>query len=121
MTDYDSSSADSSLGPGSLSRAFTVLADTRRRQAVRYLHQHRSLSLATLADGVAEREAGVPLQGIDACAVRDVYFSLYHTHVPVLESANVVRYEQERDWVTCRDTRLCDLVFSLLDALSAPR
>lgn len=117
MTAHNPSDVAPTLGSESLTRVFSVLANTRRRVAIRYLRRHRSLSLPTLADGVAEREADAPLQDVDAGEVRDVYLSLYHTHVPALEEAAVVRYDQERDWVTCRDSQQCSLVFSLLDSL----
>lgn len=107
----------SSVGPALLTQAFSVLANTRRRLAVRYLDRHESLSLPTLADGVAEREADAPLQEVDEYEVRDVYLSLYHTHVPTLEDAGVVAYEQEHDWVRCRDTRQREVVTSLLDSV----
>lgn len=56
-----------------------------------------------MAELVAERERAERLPDIDAETVRDVYLSLYHTHVPVLENADVVRYEQERDLVVRAD------------------
>lgn len=103
--------------PELLTRVFSVLANTRRRQALRYVRRHRSLSLATLADGVAEREADLPLQKIDPEVVTQVYLSLYHTHIPELEAADIVAYEQERDWVTARDSRSSRVVFSLLESI----
>jgi DNA-binding transcriptional ArsR family regulator len=119
MRDRTPTDAESPLGPESLSRALSLLANARRRQVLSYLACHRSLSLPTLADEVAEGEADVPLRELDGERVRDVYLSLYHTHVPKLEDAGVVTYDQERDWVTRRDTRRCELVLSLLDSVSA--
>lgn len=116
MTHHTPTDAGTSLGPESLSRAFSVLANTRRRQAIRYLGRHRSLSLATLADGVAEREADAPLREVDEGTVREVYLSLYHTHVPKLEDADIVAYDQERDWITRRDSPRCELALSLVDS-----
>ncbi|WP_136588527.1 DUF7344 domain-containing protein [Salinigranum halophilum] len=120
MTAHDPADVSPSLGPESLTRAFAVLADTRRRAAVRYLHRHPSLSLPTLADGVAEREANAPLRDIDPDEVREVYLSLYHTHVPALEDASVVTYDQECDWVTRRDTCQCELVYAVLESAPSP-
>ncbi|AUV81082.1 hypothetical protein C2R22_04925 [Salinigranum rubrum] len=120
MTNHTPTDAGTSLGPESLSRAFSALANTRRRQAIRYLGHHRSLSLATLADGVAERESDVPLREVDEGTVREVYLSLYHTHVPKLEDAGIVAYDQESDWITRRDTRRCELALSLVDSPPNP-
>jgi DNA-binding transcriptional ArsR family regulator len=86
-----------------LDAVFRALADERRRIALSSLGGHETLTLPDMAEFVAERERSAPLTSIDAAVVRDVYLSLYHTHVPVLEDAGVVRYEQERDLVTRTD------------------
>jgi DNA-binding transcriptional ArsR family regulator len=86
-----------------LNSVFRALADERRRIAVSCLGGHETLTLPDMAELVAERERARPLSKIDATVVRDVYLSLYHTHVPVLEEAGVVRYEQERDLVARTD------------------
>lgn len=103
-----------------LRRVFSVLANTRRRQALRYLRRHESLSLPTLADGVAEGEAGRPLRAVDAEEVTEVSLSLYHTHIPELEAADVVSYDQDEDWVTTRENRPCRLAFSILESVPSP-
>lgn len=120
MTSTHPPDDDSSTGSDLLTRVFSVLANTRRRRALRYLRRHESVSLPTLADGVAEREAGRPLHELDAETVKKVYLSLYHAHIPELEAADVVRYDQEEDWVTTREGRPCRLAFSLLDSVPSP-
>jgi len=87
----------------SLDTVFRALSDERRRIAVSCLGAHESLTLPDVAEFVTERERAKPLSSIDATVVRDVYLSLYHTHVPILEEAGVVRYEQERDLVVRTD------------------
>jgi len=87
----------------SLDSVFRALADDRRRIAVSCLGGHDTLTLPDMAEFVVEREQAEPLSSIDASVVRDVYLSLYHTHVPVLENAGVARYEQERDLVIRTD------------------
>jgi|GEM_PF-1352491 len=86
-----------------LNTVFRALADERRRIAISCLGHHDTLTLPDMAEFVAERERDQPLPSIDATVVRDVYLSLYHTHVPVLEDAGVARYEQERDLVARTD------------------
>jgi DNA-binding transcriptional ArsR family regulator len=117
MTNHVPTDVGTSIDSESLTRVFSVLANTRRRLAIRCLSRHRSVSLATLADEVAEREANVPLREIDGQTVADVYLSLYHTHVPKLEDVNLVAYDQERDWVTRRDDHQWELVSTLLDSV----
>lgn len=80
-----------------------VLADKRRRRALRCLQRHGELTLPDLAEEVTVREADAPLPELSAERVSEVYFSLYHTHVPKLEEAEFVRYYQEQDFVECQD------------------
>lgn len=80
-----------------------AVADSRRRHALDCLRRHEELALADLAEQVTERETGTPVHEIPAERVTDVYFSLYHNHVPALEAVGFVSYHQERDLVTCLD------------------
>ena len=80
-----------------------LLAHSRRRHALSCLGRHEELTLADLAEQVAQQETGVAVANLPAERVARVYFSLYHTHVPKLEAAAVVSYHQERDLVTRRD------------------
>lgn len=57
------------------------------------------MALADLADEVAARENGTPITQTSAEEVKRIYISLYHTHVPKLEAADVVRYSQDQDMV----------------------
>lgn len=106
-----------------LEDVFRALADERRRHVLVCLQEHHTVSLADLAEFVVERERDESLAEISAEAIRDVYFGLYHNHVPVLEEADLVRYEQEADVVaqteqtTTRLSSLRDRLDSLLVAL----
>jgi hypothetical protein len=80
-----------------LSEGFRLLAHPYRRHAVEALVEHSSLTLADVAELVAEREAGVDVAEIPAEDVREVYLELYHSHVPKLVDARVVQYDQDRD------------------------
>lgn len=80
-----------------------TLADARRRRALRCLRRHEEVTLPDLAEEVTVREVDAPLPEVSAERVSQVYFSLYHTHVPKLEEAGFVRYSQEHDLVRCDD------------------
>jgi len=80
-------------------RVIRLLADERRRYALRCLLKHDALPLADLADEVAVRERDEPIGEISAEEVKHVYMSLYHTHVPKLAQAGVVTYDQDADAV----------------------
>ena len=77
-----------------------IYAHRHRRYALECLERHDDpLTLADLADEVAIRDHGKPLQNIPADAVKDIYLSLYHWHVPKLVDARLVKYDQHRDLV----------------------
>lgn len=80
-----------------------ALANSRRRRALQCLHSHEELTLPDLAEEVAVREADTPLPDLDAERVSKIYFSLYHTHVPKLVAADLVRYNQDRDLIRRSD------------------
>ncbi len=76
------------------------LANHRRRIVLTRLRMHESISLADLADEVAECEQGRPLCDIDEEQVLKVYLSLYHDHLPRLMDAGLIDYDQQADWVS---------------------
>ncbi|SEV95572.1 DUF7344 domain-containing protein [Halobacterium jilantaiense] len=82
---------------------FRALQHPRRRHALDCVRTHQSIALADLAELVLERETGTNASDHDAERVSRVYFSLYHTHLPVLQDASLVRYEQDADIVGIRD------------------
>lgn len=85
--------------PDELDRVVKCLAHRRRRQVLECLREHSTVTLADLADEVAVSEFDSRLDEIPAEAVKEIYFSLYHTHVPKLESADLVEYRQSADTV----------------------
>ena len=79
---------------------FDMLADQRRRVVLYCLCKYQTpMALADLADEVATREQEMPIPDIPAEEVKQVYLSLYHSHIPKLVETNVVEYTQERDLV----------------------
>lgn len=83
--------------------AHDLLASERRRHVLGCLATHGRLALPDLADEVAERERDAPLPQIPEDEVLTTSLSLYHAHVPKLERANVVSYDQDRDVVALAD------------------
>lgn len=84
---------------------FDVLARERRRYALHCLQQYRNpLALADLADEVALLEHDVEsLRRIPEEEVKRIYLNLYHTHIPKMEAASVLEYDQETDSVRLAD------------------
>lgn len=84
----------------SLDTLFELLSNRRRRYVLSCLNEYENpMALADLADEVAARENGTPITQTSAEEVKRIYISLYHTHVPKLEAADVVRYSQDQDMV----------------------
>lgn len=98
MTSRDHSDPDE--GP---SRTFAALAHGRRRRVLSCLCEHETVALADVADEIAIREWGMSITEIPEEAVSEIYMELYHRHVPTLEDADLVRYDQERDLVAISD------------------
>lgn len=92
-----------------LDTIFRSLGSARRRRALRCLQRHHAVFLPDLAEYVAECEFETDITTISPERVRNVYFSLYHKHVPTLEDAELVRYDQERDRVARTDVTVSGL------------
>lgn len=87
--------------PDSLTKdtIFDLLSKERRRHVLSCLTDHESLALPNLADEVASRESNPALSQIPEEDILSIYLSLYHQHIPKLEEANVVVYDQDLDRV----------------------
>lgn len=73
------------------SDVFVLLANRRRRLALRVLRESATpLAQGELADRIAEREYEEPTVNDR----RSIYLSLYHNHVPRLDDAGVVVYDE---------------------------
>lgn len=86
--------------PVSIDAVFELLSHRRRRVCLQCLQAHGgALPLADLADEVAVREYESSLDEISAEAVKQIYMSLYHSHIPKLATHGVVSYDQGTDMV----------------------
>lgn len=79
-----------------LDQFFQALSDGRRRQVIREVDRRDgTVSLTPLSGAIAETEA----DDASASSRRAVYLDLYHTHLPVLSDAGIVRYDSEEGTV----------------------
>lgn len=86
--------------PEELSSCLSLLASERRRHVITIVSGvGEPITLADVADEVAIRESGRPLTELSPERVARVYTSLYHDHLPRLQDAGIVTYDQERDLV----------------------
>lgn len=83
-----------------LSTLYSCLAHRRRRHVLLYLQDTgEPQALTELAEIVADREADSSASETDGELVKTVYTSLYHAHVPKLDEAGLVQYEEDDDTV----------------------
>ncbi|WP_135303812.1 DUF7344 domain-containing protein [Haloarcula amylovorans] len=85
---------------GDLDCIYRALAARERRLALSCLQDHQTLTLADLTELVLERTDEADITTVSEDRIRDTYFALYHTHVPILEESDLVRYDQTDDLVT---------------------
>ena len=75
--------ADSTRTPSD--EVFAVLADRRRRQILRYLHESDPPEgLESIADAIENRHGAPPR--------RELRISLHHKHLPKLDAAGLIEY-----------------------------
>ncbi|WP_336133565.1 DUF7344 domain-containing protein [Natronomonas amylolytica] len=88
-----SSDADTTGGM-SPDLVFEILSNTRRRMLLFYLREHGgSATVKELAEQIAALENEVDVDDLQRQQQKRVYVSLYQTHVPKLEEAGIVEYD----------------------------
>jgi len=79
----------------STDEAFSILSNRRRRFALHALREQGSkMELGALAERVAAWEKGVGRDEISAAERKSVYTSLQQTHLPMMDDADVVRFDK---------------------------
>lgn len=79
---------------------FDLLSHHRRRYVIECLDRYGSpISLPDLADECVVMEHRRAFDDIPGETVKQMYMSLYHTHIPRLVECSVVEYDQESDSV----------------------
>ena len=103
MAEHVSDILDSDRAPDSeaelLSRdmVFDVLKNQRRRYALHYLKSvDGTVQLSDLAEQVAAWENDTTVDAISAAERKRVYTALYQSHLPKLDDAGIVDYNQNR-------------------------
>lgn len=81
-------------------RIYDVLNHDRRRHILRSLLKHQTIALADLAEMLAEQEQEARLPDISENTVLRVYTSLHHNHLPKLDNADLIVYDEERELIT---------------------
>lgn len=101
------------IDDGTLSEdvTFTVLKNQRRREALRYLRRVGGEScLGEVAEHVAARENGVERRELSSTQRKRAYVSLHQSHLPMMDDAGVVAFDQDRG-----DVELLDAASALFE------
>ncbi|NHN59692.1 MULTISPECIES: hypothetical protein [Halorussus] len=94
IVDDDEEEAEEDL---SRDLVFDVLKNRRRRYALHYLRRaDGSVQLSELAEQVAAWENDITVDAISAAERKRVYTALYQSHLPKLDDAGIVEYNQNR-------------------------
>lgn len=101
----DRPSGDDRGGPNA-GGSYPADLDQRERFLLYCLSRHGTMALWDLADEVVVWTTGKRVPDVPAERCRTVYLTLYHTHVPRLERAGLVEYEDDRDLVALSDAAL---------------
>lgn len=82
---------------------FDLLSSSRRRFVLQYLSQReRPVAFSELANELAAWENDTDVESITERQRKRVYVSLYQTHIPKLEEAGIVAYDQDSGEVQLR-------------------
>lgn len=83
--------------PLSLDVMFELLKNKRRRDLLRYLEEEDDVvSMSDLAEHVAAIENDVPEAQLSSQQRKRVYVALYQCHLPILDRADVVKFNKPR-------------------------
>lgn len=95
--------ADSTAtGPDTLPMdvVFDILKNRRRRLVIRYLaEESASTTLSDLAEHIAALENDKPVGSLSSAERKRVYVSLYQSHLPKMDDADVIDFDSDRGTV----------------------
>lgn len=91
---------ESSLDNFCRNELFDVLGNRRRRYVIWCLHQEKCpVKSSELAETIAAWEEATDREQVPSSLYQSIYNSLYQTHLPRLEAAGVVEFDQSRNLV----------------------
>ena len=93
---------------------FELLKNRRRREVLSYLLEHdETVTLGELAEQIAAWENDTTVNALSSDQRKRVYVALYQTHLPKMDDAGIIEYDQDRGLVTLSDN--ADLLMMYLD------
>ncbi|AGB39129.1 DUF7344 domain-containing protein [Natronococcus occultus] len=93
---------------------FELLKNRRRREVLTYLLEaDETVTLGELAEQIAAWENDTDVNALSSDQRKRVYVALYQTHLPKMDDAGIVEYDQDRGLITLADN--ADLLMMYLD------
>jgi hypothetical protein len=93
---------------------FELLKNRRRREVLAYLLEaDETVTLGELAEQIAAWENDTEINALNSDQRKRVYVALYQTHLPKMDDAGIVEYDQDRGLITLSDN--ADLLMMYLD------
>lgn len=100
---------------------FDVLSNHRRRYAVHHLIQTGETTLGELAEHVAAWEYDKQLHEVSSGERKRVYCALQQSHLPKMDTANVVDFDKDRGTVTpTEETENLDIYLDMVQGDEIP-
>lgn len=80
---------------------FALLKNSRRRQVIQYIsNAGRTVTTAELAEHIALIENDIDIAQLNSRQRKRVYVALYQTHLPKLDTEDIIQYDASRGRVT---------------------
>lgn len=93
---------------------FELLKNRRRREVLSYLLETEgTVTLGELAEQIAAWENDTDINALSSDQRKRVYVALYQTHLPKMDDAGIVEYDQDRGLIDLSDN--ADLLMMYLD------
>lgn len=96
----DTASADADAAPLDKDLVFEILKNQRRRRVLQYIREDGHSDLGNLAEQIAAEENDTTVDELSADERKRVYIGLYQTHLPKMDEAGVVIYDQSNGVVS---------------------
>ncbi|AGB16229.1 hypothetical protein Halru_1622 [Halovivax ruber XH-70] len=96
---------------------FELLKNRRRREVLTYLLDcDETVTLSELAEQIAAWENDTTVNQLNSDQRKRVYVALYQTHLPKMDDAGIIEYDQDRGLIELSDN--ADLLVMYLDTES---
>ncbi len=93
---------------------FELLKNRRRREVLQYLlESEETVTLGELAEQIAAWENDIDVAALSSDQRKRVYVALYQTHLPKMDDAGIIEYDQDRGLIDLSDN--ADLLVMYLD------